>query len=78
MRLKGVVGIRIHNLKDNHGYQSALGSSPFYGLSVNGVTLYDKITLYTPPHTTSTYVYEDIKENLESLVEEAIQSRKRF
>lgn len=75
---KGVVGIRIHNLKDQYQNQSREGSNPFWGLNVNGISLYDKIRLYNPPYTFSTYVYSDIRENIEKLVDEAIVNRGKF
>lgn len=71
---KGIVGIYIHNLKDSDGNQTTKGSNPFYQFYIgdenNRLSKY--VTCYEPPHSTSTYVYNDIKENIEKLIEDAI------
>lgn len=72
---KGVVGVYVHNLKDSAGDQSTKGSNPFSGLTVAGTKLGDVVKAYDPPYSTSTYVYDHIKQNLESWVEEAISIR---
>jgi Thoeris protein ThsB, TIR-like domain len=77
---KGVVGVYIHNLKNLAGVQSSKGANPFTGHTITstGETLSSIVRAYDPPYTTSTYVYDHIKENLESWVEEAITIRNDF
>lgn len=72
---KGVVGIYIHNLKDKDGNQSTKGANPFEGITVDGVKLSSVVKAYDPPFSTSTYVYDHIKQNLENWVEAAIAIR---
>jgi len=77
---KGVVGIYIHNLKDKLGYQDPKGANPF-----DGFTLCDAkkdfakiVKAYDPPYSTSTSVYDYIKENLSDWVEEGSTIRENF
>lgn len=74
---KGVVGVYVHNLQDSDTKQSTKGSNPFasikYGDSGKMLSVIAKA--YDPPYTTSTSVYNHIKENLETWVEEAITIR---
>ncbi len=74
---KGVVGVRIHNLKDESSNQGAYGANPFDRLTLqNGSKLLSSVVkLYDPPGWTSTDVYKHIKENISSWVEEAITIR---
>lgn len=71
---KGIVGIYIHGLKDRYGNQTTQGSNPFYQIYVGNYSerLSNFVTCYQPPHITSTYVYDDINENIEQLIEDAI------
>ena len=72
---KGIVGVYIHNLKDSSGNQSSQGANPFYSLlNSAGHRLSNYIECYNPPHSTSTYVYNDIKENLSAYIERAISN----
>ncbi len=75
---RGIVGIHIHNLKDSKGNQANKGNNPFDGFSVNGKSLSSIVKCYNPPFTTSTYVYDHIKENLEDWIEEAIKIRNNY
>jgi len=75
---KGVVGIHIHGLKDLNGNQSTKGSNPFQGLIVGNLYLSPIVKLYDTPFTTSTYVYDHIKENIAKWVDEAVQIRNRY
>lgn len=74
---KGVVGIRIHNLKDRNGSTGSYGSNPFEKLTLqNGAKRLSSIVkLYDPSGWTSTDVYKNIKENIASWVEEAVNIR---
>lgn len=75
---KGVLGIHIHNLKNADGYQSTQGANPFSGFTVGAdkkpLTTWAKI--YNPPYAKSDDVYNYIKLNIESWVEEAVRLRK--
>jgi hypothetical protein len=70
----GVLAIHIHNLKDVDGVQSAKGSNPFTGLTVDSIAVTGKV--YDPPYTTSTNVYDYIKSNIESWIGDAVKARK--
>lgn len=74
----GVVGICIHNLKDNAGNQCGCGSSPFDYVTVGGEKLSTIVKLYNPPYTTSSYVYDHIKGNIADWIEEAITIRGKY
>src|SRR6266536_3269089 len=75
---KGLVGVYIHNLKDLSGNQSSKGANPFDGFNVDGTSLSSIVKAHNPPSTTSTYVYDHIKGNLEGWVEEAIRDRSNY
>ena len=88
---KGIVCIDIHNLKDSNGYTSSAGVNPLscfqvdrtynyiakrdYTVDRNEVSL-DKVCRFYKPSAFNTY--NDIKENIESLVEEAIRIRNQY
>jgi hypothetical protein len=76
---RGIVGVHIHGLKNLAGEQSTKGINPFAASTLeddDGVKLKDVAVAHDPPYTTSTYVYDDIKENLAKWVESAIELRK--
>jgi hypothetical protein len=75
---KGVVGVYVHNLKDSAEKQSTKGTNPFSGLTVGDRKLGDIVKAYDPPFTTSTSVYDHIKTNLESWLDEAITIRGKY
>jgi len=78
---KGVVGVYVHNLKDRDGKQSSKGKNPFDDFTMKrdgSKKLSSLVKAYDPPFTTSTYVYDHIKSNLESWVEEAISIRTKW
>lgn len=75
---KGVLGVFIHNLKDSDGNQSRKGKNPFDNFNVSGTTLSSIVKSYDPPFSSSTYVYDHIKENLDSWIETAIDIRSRY
>lgn len=74
---KGVVGVYIHNLKDSEENQSTKGSNPFASIThgKTGSKLSSIVKAYDPPYSTSTNVYDHIKNNLADWVEEAIEIR---
>lgn len=73
---KGIVGIYIHGLKDDEGNQSTKGSNPFYQFYIGDENkrLSNYVQCYESPHTSSKYVYDDIQENIEQLIEDAISA----
>lgn len=77
---KGVLGIHIHNLKDKDGNQSSTGSNPFSGFTVGDdkKKLSSIVKCYDPPYSTSTNVYNHIRENIVDWIEEAIEIRGRY
>ena len=72
---KGVVGIKIHNLKDQNGNQSVEGKNPFEQFSIGGINMSKIVKVYNPPYSVSTNVYDYIKNNIAGWVEEAIKIR---
>ena len=74
---KGIVGIYIHGLKDKDGEQTTKGSNPFYQIYIgkDNERLSKYVTCYDSPHSSSQYVYDDIKENIEQLIEDAIAAK---
>jgi len=75
---KGLLGIYIHNLKDENGNQSPKGRNPFDDFTLNGKKLSEIVKAYDPPYSTSKYVYDYIKTHLEDWVEEAIEIRGQY
>lgn len=75
---KGVLGIYIHKLKDKNGNQSFKGRNPFDDFNLNGKSLSQIVKSYDPPYFNSTDVYDYIKKNLASWVEEAISIRNNY
>ena len=74
---KGVLGIYIHNLKNNDGEKSNKGSNPFDNITLGGTSnkLSSVVKAYDPPYSVSTDVYDYIKKNLSDWVEAAIAIR---
>ena len=71
---KGVVGIRIHNLKDQDLDTSYMGENPFSKIALqNGKVLSDYVKCYNP----TGHAYNWIKENLSACIEEAICIRSK-
>lgn len=71
---KGIVGVYIHGLKDKDGDQTTKGSNPFYQFYIGEESkrLSNYVTCFDSSYKLSTYVYDDIKENIEQLIEDAI------
>jgi hypothetical protein len=73
---KGIIGIYIHNLKDVNGNQTSKGNNPFFNLFANnGKRLSTYIECFDSIYSTSTNVYNDIKDNIEDLIENAISNK---
>lgn len=76
---KGIVGIRINKLEDSSGQQDREGSNPFYSVYTNsGQRLSNYVKLFEPAYKSSKYVYEEIQDNLDQLIEEAIENRWKY
>lgn len=75
---KGLLGIYVHNLKDSDQKQSSKGNNPFEAYKVGEKLMSDIVKAYDPPFSTSTYVYDHIKENLADWIEKAIEIRNKY
>ena len=75
---KGLLGIYIHNLKNADGNQSTKGRNPFDDTKIGDTLLSSIVKAYDSRYSSSEYVYDDIKENLASWVEEAISIRDNY
>ena len=76
---KGIVGIRINKLEDSSGQQDREGSNPFYSVYTHsGHRLSNYVKLFEPTYKSSKYVYDEIQENLNQLIEEAIDNRWKY
>lgn len=77
---KGVVGIRIHALKNSKGLQASKGTNPLGEVTVDTKTgkkvLSTVAKTYDPPHTTSKGAYNHIRDNIDAWIEKAIEIRK--
>lgn len=73
---KGIVGIYVHKLKDSDGNQTTQGSNPFYQIYIgkNNERLSKYVTCFDSSYKSSQYVYDDIKGNIEQLIEDAIEA----
>ena len=70
---KGLVGVYIHNLKDPRTGKSSKGKNPFDQFEFNdGTKLSSVVNCYNPKPNDA---YNEIKNNLEDWIEEAIASR---
>ena len=75
---KGVVGVYIHNLKNESQRQDAKGRNPFdYVTYGQQKKLSAVVKAYDPPYSDSAQVYAHIAANLSGWVEEAIAIRNR-
>lgn len=73
---KGVFGIRIHKLLNQARQPSIAGPNPFQQFTLSGGRrLSDVVTLYDPPHNSSTDVYNYISNNLAQWIETEIARR---
>ena len=75
----GVVGIRIHGLKDAKGCTSEVGDNPFhYVVCATGRRLSDIVKCYNPKGANSRDKYNWIRVHISNLIEEAIDIRSRY
>jgi len=74
----GVVGIRIHGLKNHAEQTSTAGGNPFDAWNIGTTPMSQVVTLYSPPGADSKAVYASISNNLDTLVENAIKIRAKY
>lgn len=75
----GIVGVRIHRLKDLNGDQSEEGDDPFASFELDdGTPMSSVVQLYDPSHRDSKVTYSTIKESLADWIEEAIAIRGEY
>jgi len=72
---KGLVGVYVHNLKDQAQQQSTKGRNPFDDFRLGDTMLSSVVKAYDPPYSVSTSVYSYIHDNLADWIEEAITIR---
>lgn len=77
---KGLLGIYIHNLKDSNGNKSSKVRNPFDDFTMNqgNIKLSSIVKAYDPPYFDSQMVYDYIKKNIASWIEEAINIRNNY
>jgi len=75
---KAVCGIYVHKLKDANGEQSDEGNNPFDYFTIDDKNLSEIAPVFKSSYSISQYVYDDIAENVEDLVEEAISVREEY
>lgn len=91
---KGIVGIYINKLKDSSGNQDVKGTNPFKKFCIdksfnyivkhekpadsNEINLSEICQTFESIYSFSDNVYNDIKEHIEDLIEEAIKVRKKY
>ena len=75
---KGVIGIYIHNLKDQFGGKSRKGRNPFVGMYVDGVDLGVAVPVYDPFDYGNTSVYNQIRDGISDWVEKGIEVRSSY
>jgi hypothetical protein len=74
----GVLGVRIHGLKNSLGNTSIAGSNPFEQFRIDGTALSQIVALHNPPGADSQAIYNNIHNKLDSLVESAIKIRAKY
>ena len=73
---KGIVGVYVHNLEDVFGDQTEKGSNPFDSVFTNnGERLSKYVTCFDSDYSLSKNVYSDIFDNIEDLIEDAINNK---
>ena len=72
---KGLLGIYIHNIKCPRNGKCNKGDNPFEQFELNGTNFSKIVKCYNP---TWYDAYNDIKNNIEDWIEEAIKIRKQY
>lgn len=75
---KGLVGIYIHNLKDQNSKKSRKGRNPFKDCKGDNEYLSNIVKVYDPRYSTSSNVYNHIEDNIADWIEEAIKIRRTY
>lgn len=75
---KGLLGIHVHDLKDQQGTAALKGRNPFEKISLDGVRMSDIVKTYDPTAWLFGSTYNNIKESLEDWIEEAIEIRGQY
>jgi hypothetical protein len=75
---KGVVGIRVHALKDSYGRQSVAGPNPFDNVHVEDKLLSSIAKVYRPTSSISTEAYGAITSGIALWIDEAIEIRNNY
>lgn len=75
---KGILGIYIHNLKNEESKQSVKGSNPFNGYKIGEESMSSIVKAYDPPKTDSKEVYAYISDHIEEWIEKAIEIRNNY
>lgn len=74
---KSILGIYIHNLKDNDGNKTKKGKNPFKDITVKKQSLSKIVKTYNPPSAKSKKAYNHINDNLSKWIEEAVKIREK-
>lgn len=72
---KGIVGIYIHKLENSLGKQDNIGNNPFDYLTIEGKSLSKYIKCFKSSYSSSKDVYNDIKNNIQELIEYGIEHK---
>lgn len=73
---KGIVGIYIHKLENSSGMQDNKGNNPFdYIPNKNNEKLSKYVKCFDSTYSSSKCVYNDIKNNIENLIEDCIKNK---
>ena len=72
---KGIVGIYIHKLKNAKGEKDSKGSNPFDYYNISGVSMSKYVKCFESNWSASDNVYNDIKDNIEDLIEYGIEHK---
>ena len=74
---KGIVGIYIHKLENSSGIQDKKGNNPFdyIPLNKNDEKLSKYVKCFDSTYSSSKCVYNDIKNNIENLIEDCIKNK---
>lgn len=74
----GVLGVRIHKLKDENQKTSRCGANPFANFKLGTKSMDEIVQTYSPAGDKSEDVYNNIKKNLSKWIEEAIKIRGKY
>ncbi len=72
---KGMIGIYIHKLENSLGKQDDKGSNPFDYLTLEREKLSKYVKCFDSGYSLSKYVYNDIEDNIEDLIEYGIEHK---